>query len=159
MLNVVAIMAVSWRIPSFAPPRAAPMCAASALRVTATLPVRASSVRPISSTSSHGASRQSSSQVFPEGQSDRHRRQSPDPPVSGQERKQPHRCGGRGKQRQLCWLQIEWQQSGGGSYQNAAPSYQNAAPARPAAVEAAPSYSAGNADDFAVIDDSDDLPF
>ena len=32
-------------------------------------------------------------------------------------------------------------------------------PARPAAVEAAPSYSAGNADDFAVIDDSDDLPF
>ena len=48
---------------------------------------------------------------------------------------------------------------GGGSYQNAAPSYQNAAPARPAAVEAAPSYSAGNAEDFAVIDDSDDLPF
>ena len=48
---------------------------------------------------------------------------------------------------------------GGGSYQNVAPSYQNAAPARPAAVEAAPSYSAGNADDFAVIDDSDDLPF
>mgnify|MGYP000820702059 FL=1 len=48
---------------------------------------------------------------------------------------------------------------GGGSYQNAAPSYQNAAPARPAAVEEAPSYSAGNADDFAVIDDSDDLPF
>ena len=37
--------------------------------------------------------------------------------------------------------------------------FQNAAPARPAAVEAAPSYSAGNADDFAVIDDSDDLPF
>ena len=51
--------------------------------------------------------------------------------------------------------------AGGGAncYQNAAPSYQNAAPARPAAVEAAPSYSAGNADDFAVIDDSDDLPF
>ena len=48
---------------------------------------------------------------------------------------------------------------GGSSYQNAAPSYQNAAPARPVAVEAAPSYSAGNADDFAVIDDSDDLPF
>ena len=48
---------------------------------------------------------------------------------------------------------------GGGSYQNAAPSYQNQAPARPAAVEAAPSYSAGSADDFAVIDDSDDLPF
>lgn len=48
---------------------------------------------------------------------------------------------------------------GGGAYQNAAPSYQNQAPARPAAVEAAPSYSAGNADDFAVIDDSDDLPF
>ena len=48
---------------------------------------------------------------------------------------------------------------GGGSYQNAAPSYQNQAPARPAAVEAAPSYSCGSADDFAVIDDSDDLPF
>ena len=50
-------------------------------------------------------------------------------------------------------------QGGGANYQNSAPSYQNAAPARPAAVEAAPSYSAGNADDFAVIDDSDDLPF
>ena len=48
---------------------------------------------------------------------------------------------------------------GGANYQNSAPSYQNAAPARPAAVEAAPSYSAGNVDDFAVIDDSDDLPF
>ena len=48
---------------------------------------------------------------------------------------------------------------GGAGYQNSAPSYQNAAPARPAAVEAAPSYSAGSADDFAVIDDSDDLPF
>ena len=48
---------------------------------------------------------------------------------------------------------------GGGSYQNAAPSYQHQAPARPAAVEAAPSYSSGSADDFAVIDDSDDLPF
>jgi single-strand DNA-binding protein len=31
--------------------------------------------------------------------------------------------------------------------------------ARPAAVEAAPSYSAGSNDDFAVIDDSEDLPF
>ena len=50
-------------------------------------------------------------------------------------------------------------QGGGANYQNSAPSYQNAAPARPAAVEAAPSYSAGSADDFAVIDDSDDLPF
>ena len=50
-------------------------------------------------------------------------------------------------------------QGGGASYQNSAPAYQNAAPARPAAVEAAPSYSAGSADDFAVIDDSDDLPF
>ena len=50
-------------------------------------------------------------------------------------------------------------QGGGAAYQNAAPSYQNQAPVRPAAVEAAPSYSAGNADDFAVIDDSDDLPF
>ena len=48
---------------------------------------------------------------------------------------------------------------GGGSYQNAAPSYQNQATARPAAVEAAPSYSSGSADDIAVIDDSDDLPF
>ena len=49
--------------------------------------------------------------------------------------------------------------AGGANYQNSAPSYQNAALARPAAVEAAPSYSAGSADDFAVIDDSDDLPF
>lgn len=48
-----------------------------------------------------------------------------------------------------------------GAYQNnSAPAYQNqAAPARPAAVEAAPSYTSGSADDFAVIDDSDDLPF
>ncbi|MBU3820270.1 MAG: single-stranded DNA-binding protein [Candidatus Faecalibacterium intestinavium] len=38
-------------------------------------------------------------------------------------------------------------------------SHQNAQYARPAAVEAAPSYSAGSADDFAVIDDNDDLPF
>jgi len=44
-------------------------------------------------------------------------------------------------------------QTSGGSY---APQPQEA---RPAAVEAAPSYSAGSADDFAVIDDSDDLPF
>lgn len=51
--------------------------------------------------------------------------------------------------------------AGGGSsapYQNTQ-SYQNQQPARPAAVEAAPSYSAGSNDDFAVIDDSDDLPF
>lgn len=48
---------------------------------------------------------------------------------------------------------------GGAAYQDASPAYQNQAPARPAAVEAAPSYSAGSADDFAVIDDSDDLPF
>ena len=60
---------------------------------------------------------------------------------------------------QTCALPIYGSNQGGGSYQNAAPSYQNAAPARPAAVEAAPSYSAGSADDFAVIDDSDDLPF
>ncbi len=50
-------------------------------------------------------------------------------------------------------------QGSGAGYQNAAPSYQNQASTRPAAVEAAPSYSAGSADDFAVIDDSDDLPF
>ena len=49
--------------------------------------------------------------------------------------------------------------AGSGTYQNNAPAYQNQAPVRPAAVEAAPSYSSGNADDFAVIDDSDDLPF
>ena len=49
--------------------------------------------------------------------------------------------------------------SAGAGY-SAAPSHQNqVASARPAAVEAAPSYSAGSADDFAVIDDSDDLPF
>jgi single-strand DNA-binding protein len=46
----------------------------------------------------------------------------------------------------------------GAPYQNTQ-SYQNAPAARPAAVEAAPSYSAGSNDDFAVIDDSDDLPF
>jgi len=47
--------------------------------------------------------------------------------------------------------------AGGGAYTPANPGQQ--APARPNMVEAAPSYSAGSADDFAVIDDSDDLPF
>lgn len=37
--------------------------------------------------------------------------------------------------------------------------YQNTPSTRPADVEAAPSYSNGEADDFAVIDDTDDLPF
>jgi single-strand DNA-binding protein len=51
--------------------------------------------------------------------------------------------------------------AGGGNapYQSNTQSYQNAPTARPAVVEAAPSYSAGSNDDFAVIDDSDDLPF
>jgi single-strand DNA-binding protein len=35
----------------------------------------------------------------------------------------------------------------------------SAAPARPAAEQAAPSYSAGSNDDFAVIEDEGDLPF
>ena len=49
--------------------------------------------------------------------------------------------------------------SGGGpSYQGGQPR-QNAQPARPSAVEAVPSYSAGDNEDFAVIDDSDDRPF
>lgn len=46
--------------------------------------------------------------------------------------------------------------NGGGSY--AAPA-SNMGAQHPAAVEAAPSYSAGSNDDFAVIDDSEDLPF
>ncbi len=46
--------------------------------------------------------------------------------------------------------------SNSGSY--AAPA-SGAEATHPAAVEAAPSYSAGNNDDFAVIDDSEDLPF
>ncbi len=50
--------------------------------------------------------------------------------------------------------------SGAAGYAPAAP----AAPAaggysRPAAQDAAPSYSAGSSDDFAVIDDNEDLPF
>ncbi len=49
--------------------------------------------------------------------------------------------------------------AGSGAPYQGRPSGQNAQPARPAAVEAAPSYSAGSADDFAVIDDNDDLPF
>ena len=48
--------------------------------------------------------------------------------------------------------------SNGGAGSYAAPA-SNAAPQHPAAVEAAPSYSAGSNDDFAVIDDSEDLPF
>ena len=48
--------------------------------------------------------------------------------------------------------------SNGGAGSYAAPA-SNAVPQHPAAVEAAPSYSAGSNDDFAVIDDSEDLPF
>lgn len=47
---------------------------------------------------------------------------------------------------------------GGSSYQGGQPR-QNAPSARPSSIEAVPSYSAGDNDDFAVIDDSDDLPF
>ena len=124
------------------------MCAASALRVTATLPVRASSVRPISSTSYF----QKGSLIAIEG--------------SLQTRQYQDKNGNNRTAVEVVANNVNFAGSksngsnqGGGSYQNAAPSYQNAAPARPAAVEAAPSYSAGNADDVAVIDDSDDLPF
>ena len=49
--------------------------------------------------------------------------------------------------------------TGGGASYGSQPS-QNAQPAaRPSNIEAVPSYSAGDTDDFAVIDDSDDLPF
>ena len=40
-----------------------------------------------------------------------------------------------------------------------APAMPSAGASHPAAAEAAPSYSAGSNDDFAVIDDSEDLPF
>ena len=49
--------------------------------------------------------------------------------------------------------------NGGGASYGSQPR-QNAQPAaRPSNIEAVPSYSAGDNDDFAVIDDSDDLPF
>ena len=49
--------------------------------------------------------------------------------------------------------------TGGGASYGSQPR-QNAPPAaRPSNIEAVPSYSAGDTDDFAVIDDSDDLPF
>ena len=49
--------------------------------------------------------------------------------------------------------------NGGGASYGSQPR-QNAQPAaRPSNIEAVPSYSAGDTDDFAVIDDSDDLPF
>ncbi len=48
--------------------------------------------------------------------------------------------------------------AGGSSYAASQPR-QNAQPAHPSSIEAVPSYSAGDNDDFAVIDDSDDLPF
>ena len=47
--------------------------------------------------------------------------------------------------------------NGGSGMMNAAPAQNSYS--RPAAVEAVPSYSAGSNDDFAVIDDSEDLPF
>ena len=51
--------------------------------------------------------------------------------------------------------------AGGSSYQGSQPrqSAPSAQPARPSNIEAVPSYAAGDTDDFAVIDDSDDLPF
>ena len=49
--------------------------------------------------------------------------------------------------------------NGGGAAYPASQPHQNAHPAPPTTVEAVPSYSAGDNDDFAVIDDSDDLPF
>ena len=48
--------------------------------------------------------------------------------------------------------------AGSSSYSASQPR-QDAQPARPSSIEAVPSYSAGDNDDFAVIDDSDDLPF
>lgn len=49
--------------------------------------------------------------------------------------------------------------NGGGSAYPAGQPRSNAPSARPSSIEAVPSYSAGDTDDFAVIDDSDDLPF
>ena len=48
---------------------------------------------------------------------------------------------------------------GGSSYQGSQPRQNAQSAARPSNIEAVPSYSAGDNDDFAVIDDSDDLPF
>ena len=48
---------------------------------------------------------------------------------------------------------------GGSSYQGSQPRQNAQNAARPSNIEAVPSYSAGDNDDFAVIDDSDDLPF
>ncbi len=49
--------------------------------------------------------------------------------------------------------------SGGGGNSSPAAYSQNVEAPRSAPVEAVPSYSAGSNDDFAVIDDSEDLPF
>ena len=49
--------------------------------------------------------------------------------------------------------------NGGGSAYPASQPRSNAPSARPSSTEAVPSYSAGDTDDFAVIDDSDALPF
>ena len=49
--------------------------------------------------------------------------------------------------------------NGGGAPQSSQPHQNAQQPARPSAIEAVPGYSAGDTDDFAVIDDSDDLPF
>ena len=47
--------------------------------------------------------------------------------------------------------------NGGGAPQSSQPHQNAQQPARPSAIEAVPGYSAGDTDDFAVIDDSDDL--
>ena len=49
--------------------------------------------------------------------------------------------------------------TGGGASYGSQPRQKAQPAARPSNIEAVPSYSAGDTDDFAVIDDSDDLPF
>ena len=49
--------------------------------------------------------------------------------------------------------------TGGGAAYGSQPRQNAQSAARPSNIEAVPSYSAGDNDDFAVIDDSDDLPF
>ena len=49
--------------------------------------------------------------------------------------------------------------TGGGAAYGSQPRQNAQSAPRPSNIEAVPSYSSGDSDDFAVIDDSDDLPF
>ena len=89
-------------------------------------------------------------QVFFQGQSDRHKWPHPDPQLPGQERQQPHR---------LCVVAENINFGGSkGTSSAKVDDGGEAAPRSEAWPKADPPANYGGVDDFAVIDDNDDLP-